>query len=286
MGEIPQLNVFAGNTLDMPLGRTRLYKCEDCNLYFRWPRLDKELRDRFYQHRSEAGNSDLKKRMDWRIAADRITKERAGGSILDIGCSGGMFLEGLKGHGELYGIEINPTAAREASAKGIKIVAQDFSEMKRLGMKFDTVTAFNVIEHVEYPLDFIASMAELAGENGCVILSSGDTESLMWKIGGRRCLYCANPEHLSFINESWCDLAAERSGLQIEHVERFSYGNKKGPARYILDISKSVAYLIAPNLFGRLRKLKKGHPDTGGAYSYPPSWTTGKDHLIAVFKKK
>ena len=257
IGEIPQMNTFAGNILSAPLTQSNLLRCKGCNLYFKWPRFNKKQLDELYQN----GNPDnwqyeLKNRKDWQIAINWINNEKIGGSILDVGCFDGKFLWSLEGNWNLYGVEINPVAARIAQERGIKIVTNNFSNLKSLHNKFDLITAFDVIEHTEDPLSFIASISQSIKNNGLIMVSSGDTEALTWKISGSRYLYCAIPEHISFINMKWCHYAADKLNLKIEHIERFSHTGKVSLAKKLIDVPKNLIYLVMPSLFAKYRKIK------------------------------
>ena len=46
IGKIPASNRFAGKELEEPLGRSGLYKCKVCHLWFRYPRLPKIALDK------------------------------------------------------------------------------------------------------------------------------------------------------------------------------------------------------------------------------------------------
>lgn len=289
MGKISKMDTFAGNILSSPLPQSSFLRCEKCNLYFRWPRLNKKERDKLYQSgSSENWQYELKQRKDWQLAISKIDKKAIKNSVLDIGCFNGKFLENLKGISNLYGVEINSVASNKAQDKGVKIIANNFSDIASLSIKFDIITAFDVIEHVENPLSFIASMGQVAKDNGLIIVSSGNTEAVTWKISRSRYWYCSIPEHISFINSAWCNFVADKLNLEIKHIERFSHIGKVGLIGKFLELTKNIIYLITPMLFRKLRKIKHRlyKNDTGNNYDYPPSWMTSKDHIVVIFKKK
>ena len=53
-GKLPDVGLFAGSRLSIPLNGGTLYRCLDCGFVFRHPIYDKETYDRLY----EAGDSD------------------------------------------------------------------------------------------------------------------------------------------------------------------------------------------------------------------------------------
>jgi len=292
IGRIPQTNIFAGNKLTISLPNSNLYKCRGCNLYFKWPRLNKQQLDMLYRNGNpKIWQYDLRDRKDWQIAKNWITRKVNKGSILDVGCWDGGFLQNLNGYYNLYGVEINPFAAKRAQAKGIQIIADNISEIKCFPFNFDVITAFDLIEHVEYPLNFIASLTQITKKDGYIIISSGNTDSITWKISGSRYWYCALPEHMSFTNFKWYRYMAKKLNLEIVYYEKFSHRDLDKNIRKMLTLSKdfifNLIYLISPTLLINLRKIKnnivlKNKQDI----SYgPPSWSTAKDHLIIILLK-
>lgn len=291
IGEVPQMQIFAGKIMPMDLTRANLYKCKVCNLYFKWPHLEKVDLNKLYEAGDpENWHSNIKNRMDWQLAVHWIKTNLAEGSILDIGCWDGTFLENLKETLDPYGIEINPTTADKAALKGITIVGNDMNKIGWLSNEFDVTTSFDVIEHVENPFEFLKSMCESTKKDGIIIISSGDTDIFPWKISGPRYLYCANPEHISFINSGWCSYAARALNLRIELLRKFPHASKFKLYKIVFDSIKNIIYLIAPSFLATLRKIKhsemhKTNEVSTASYIYPPPWTWVHDHLIVAFRK-
>lgn len=290
MGKIPEMDTFAGNKLSTPLPQSFLISCKDCGLYFKWPRLSAKRLNELYQNGNpENWQYKLNQRRDWLIAKNWIDKNFSGGAILDIGCWDGKYLDCFRGSHELYGIEINRNAADKATSKGINMISNDICEMGSLSIEVDVTTAFDVIEHVEYPFEFIASSVRLTKAGGAIIISSGDTEALTWKICRNRYWYCAIPEHISFINKTWCNFVAEKLKLKVKHIGRFSHINKSGIVHKIIDLSKNISYLTMSAYEEYLNKIRCHYyskNDARGIYNSPPFWMTSKNHLIIIFEKK
>lgn len=286
IGAIPRTAAdFAGRPLAAPLPQSSLFRCPACSLLFRFPIPGKEYRDGLYRAGSpDAWHYELGERADWRIACDRIAAARSGGSILDIGCFDAAFLKHLTGRWDRYGLEINSEAAQRARAAGVAIVAQDIAAMRSLEQTFDVCTAFDMIEHLEWPLAFLGDMARLTKQGGYVIISSGNTDAFMWRVMRNRYWYCLIPEHLSFINRSWCAYAAGRCGLTIEHIALFAHTRAASPTRLAAEWAKQSLYALSPSLYMALRRaVTKGRSDRAAV---PPYWLTNKDHLLVIFKKR
>lgn len=100
------------------------------------------------------------------------------GSILDIGCSTGYFLEHLPAGWRTKGIEINKSAAKIAREKGLDVSDKRLEDYKTKE-KFDYVRASHVIEHIK-DYDMFADI--------CASLV---------KVGGRLLIYTPNSQSLS-----------------------------------------------------------------------------------------
>ena len=288
LGEIPSGNLFAGRTLDYSLPGGCLYRCKVCHLYFRWPRLSKRKLDELYKE-ADPNNWQYKPthRKDWKLAATWLNSKLVQGKILDIGCWDGKFLDYLGKNWQGFGVEINEVALQKAKERGITILEKNFNELHKISVYFDVVVAFDVIEHTENPMFFLEQMARLTRTNGFIIISSGNTDALTWKISGSKYWYCAIPEHISFINVNWCYFAATKLNLKVEYVERFSHAGKRNLAQFLLDTIENATYLASPSLFRKLRKIKNIYlcPKNINNMNYPPPWGTSKDHLIIFFSK-
>ena len=288
-GNIPSINSIAGSKEGNLLPDGSLYQCKVCNLYFRWPRISKVELDRLYKEANQSNwQYEPQNRIDWKLAADWLKEKFGQGTILEIGCWDGKFLNHLGDNFQRYAIEINEVAIRKAEARGACIVEKNIDKLDQVQLRFDAIVAFDFIEHTENSKHFLKEIASLLHDKGFIVISSGNTEAITWKISGSRYWYCSNPEHISFINIDWCYFVADSLNLQVEYFEKFSHAGKKSLIQSTVDVIKNVTYLIAPNFFGKLRRLKNYYLDKNitDVYNHPPSWATSKDHLFVIFKKK
>ena len=280
---------FAGRDLSVLLRGGRLYKCEACYLYFQYPRLSKNELDELYIKGSKQNweiKSDI--RNDWEVAAAWIGKKLGlGDKILDVGCSDGGFLEFLGNRYRRFGIEINEGARELARAKDIVMVGNNFDALDKMIEKYDAVTAIDIIEHVQNPYLFLVKLTRVVRERGVIIVSSGDTESLTWRMAKNRYYYCVNAEHISFINAQWCRYASLKLGLELMSIRRFSH-SKAGLFQCVSEFGKNLIYVLFPTAARWLRSQGFGgmnvntHKDL---LDHPPSYTSAKDHLAVLFKK-
>lgn len=250
IGEIPLMNVFGGNIFYDKFPKRELMKCKNCHLFFSYLRPDKETLHTLYQYANPNNwQYEIKDRKDWQLIIEWIKKIKKDElRILDVGCWDGKFLEKVE-NCKRYGIEINPMASEKAKERGIDIIAKDIYDIEHLSLpyKFNVITAFDVIEHVNDPFKFISLLVRITESNGFIIISSGNTDAMTWKISGSKYYYCALPEHICFINKNWCEFVTKRFNLKIIYFKKFSH-NLFNLKKIIFETMKNMIYLFSPTL--------------------------------------
>lgn len=286
IGPIPDAFEFAGRPLDAPLPGGSLYRCHACGLHWRHPQPDKDQLDALYRQGAPASwQYHPVKRPDWQTASAMIRKQGNGTSVLDVGCFDGRFLDHLGRNYCRSGIEVHPLAAERAAAKGIEIVGRDFSDLDALPAAFDVVVAMDVIEHVGDPGTFLASLARATRPGGLIVVSTGNTAALSWRLMGGMYWYCSIAEHISFINPRWCKHAANELGLAIENLVTFSHEPARAPEA-LIQAATNLFYRFLPKLAYALRRLytKSQGRASRPADRTPPHWRSATDHLLVAFR--
>lgn len=287
LGPIPATNVFAGRTLGRPLPGGWLFRCRQCALGFRWPRLPKEELDALYIQGNEATwMAAPESRRDWRIARGWLAEPLAeGDSILDVGCFDGGFLESLVGRFRCYGIEIHPVARKRAESKGIEIIGSDFSAVSG---SFDCVTAFDVIEHVEQPRVFLQDCLAAVRPGGVVVIATGNLDAPTFRWMGSRYWYCTIAEHICFLSPAWFAGLTGSLGYRVLRQTTFAHGSNS-LLWHVRGAASNLLYWLLPSVFKALRRWGVGGKDPR-AYpelaDHPPGWGSAKDHFIVLLEKQ
>ena len=293
IGEIPSSCNFAGKELTEAINGGQLFICNKCNLYFRWPQYTEEEADQYYKHGDPAAwNNSVDFRVDWALAVSVIKQnEFENNYILDVGCSTGNFLSNVSDiKCKKYGIEVNSVAANVAEKSGICIIGKKITDLminEKYKEFFTVIVAFDIIEHIRCPITFIEQCKALLQPGGYIIISTGNTDSMCWKLAGARYWYCAISEHISFINKKWCEYASKKLEMRIINTAVYSHV-KFNLFDKISETITNIIYLLAPSVFEKLRKHGLGkiniikHPEL---VNYPPRWMTAKDHIFVVFHK-
>ena len=152
---------------------------------------------------------------------------------LDIGCFQGMLLDQSKQAGwDTYGVELQSEAAQIAKNKHgeDRIICGPFNELTFPHVKFDIITAIDVLEHLQEPVKLI-QYAYNSLEGGVLILVTPDTGSLIARLMGRKWFAYAAPEHIFYFNRKCIKNLLSENGFSDIKI---SYNIKRLKISYVL----------------------------------------------------
>ena len=292
VGSLVDANVFAGQVLQSTISGGNLYCCTSCNLFFRWPRLSQTILKELYEYESDSHwGYKTGVRSDWIFAQGWINKTEAEEqqNILDIGCWDGNFLESLSAKWKRYGLEINQSAAKQAQSRGVTLVGEDlYTHLdKKFINYFDVITTFDVIEHVDDPKLFLSTLLEYIRPGGIIIISTGNTDAWTWRLAQNQYYYCANPEHISFINVAWLEHQTSEELFEIIEIEKFSHVRTWSIYEFLKQTLANLLYLSVPQLFIKIRlgRWIALNQSKKKVINHPPVWNMSIDHFLVVLQK-
>ncbi|MFA4941998.1 MAG: class I SAM-dependent methyltransferase [Patescibacteria group bacterium] len=148
-----------------------------------------------------------------------IENKVEGRKIFDVGCATGYFLDIARDRGwQTGGMEISEYAAKEASERGHGIFFGNFSEEEIKG-KFDVVTMWDVLEHLDNPLKYLKTANRILTEDGFLLINTINRESLWAKILNKRWHLFIPPEHLFYYTPKSLETLLKNNGFQIEKMK-------------------------------------------------------------------
>ncbi len=251
------------------LGKYRLMECTECSLV----RLEHDLsneqikkvyRNNYFQSRDDeigyknylAAENAL--RLTFKKRVGRIIRRigKTDFSLLDVGAGYGFFVsECLRAGIHAEGVELSTEATAFARDKlkvpVIQTALEDFTSIKQ----YDVLTAWDVIEHLEAPDQFLRKAAVLLKPGGHLFLTTGDIDSAVAKISGKSWHLFNLPEHLFFFSTTTLKKMLKKSGFgEIVFAHPSNYYN----LGYILErFSKKIlkrnlpSFLKETNFFTR-----------------------------------
>jgi SAM-dependent methyltransferase len=148
--------------------------------------------------------------------------------ILEIGVRDGSFGSAASREYEYVGIDRAAATARAARAKGLEVYCSTLTGFVNTGPAFDAVTLFHVFENMSDPHDAMARIKDLLKPGGAVLLTSFDTEGLLYLISERIRMAHNFRTHLILYSRSALIELLEHSGFEIVSVApSFEYRDHK-----------------------------------------------------------
>lgn len=119
------------------------------------------------------------------------------GKLLDIGCATGTFLDVMKALGwETHGVELNPTAAAAAEAKGHQIKVGPADVEHHPPASFDVIYLWHALEHTHSPARTLAAIKRQLKPGGSLVMAVPNFNALQRRIWGESWPASEVPRHL------------------------------------------------------------------------------------------
>jgi SAM-dependent methyltransferase len=208
---------YAAIMADMTGEKFAVEECPACGLGETHPRpvdMDDYYRPSYYGNRHGLTN---------RICVRRrlgLVRSRVGAgtgrSLLDFGCGDGSFLSAAREHGwNCCGIERHPPA----SVQNHVLVLSSLDELDDL--RFDCVTFWHVLEHLDDPVKVLTRLRTYVKPGGIVLASVPNFASWQARFTGASWLHLDIPRHLYHFTNRSLTKTFEAAGFRVQGV---SYG--------------------------------------------------------------
>jgi 2-polyprenyl-3-methyl-5-hydroxy-6-metoxy-1,4-benzoquinol methylase len=181
--------------------------------------------------------------------------------LLDVGCSSGAFLNTAVQLGfRAEGVEPAPKAAATAQAAGLNVRQGLLQEAGYADGQFDAITLFEVIEHLQQPLELLQECRRILRPGGILLIGTGNAASWSMAAMGARWEYlhiAKHGGHVSFFSPESIALLGQRTGFSVAalHTRGVRFYERGDCAQPVYRIAKVGADLL--NIFAAL--LNKGH---------------------------
>jgi 2-polyprenyl-3-methyl-5-hydroxy-6-metoxy-1,4-benzoquinol methylase len=183
-----------------------------------------------------------------------------GKDMLDFGCGMGFFLSEARKKGyRAAGIEVSDYAAGYCRTKyGFSIL----NNINDIDKNFDIITMWDVIEHLEDPLNILSRVHDIMTADGLLVITTGNIDSAAAKLSGKKWHLFNIPEHLSYFSPKSIKYLLEKTGFKIRQikyessyyqipyiVERLSKSLFGSTDNFFLKISRNLKFFLPVNLF-------------------------------------
>ena len=214
----------------------RVVRCAGCGLWYLSPRLDEQAmlesyRDHSYfegggpGYRSYRSQEATLRHTFRRFLRALDARGATGGSLLEVGCAYGFFLEEASPWFDLrVGTEFSAQAAEQARERADRIVLGGLEGLA--DERFDAAAVIHVIEHVYDPVAFLVQLREHLAPGGWAIVATPDMGGFWRPLMGRRWPFFKIPEHVTYFDRRTLRrlfaAAGYRDVQQVPYVSSFS----------------------------------------------------------------
>jgi 2-polyprenyl-3-methyl-5-hydroxy-6-metoxy-1,4-benzoquinol methylase len=201
-----------------------LTRCKNCGLVYYDNFKNVDLRD-LYQEKYFKGeeyyNYEKDKKIIQRNFLCRLREIRKfikNGSLFEIGCAYGFFLDLAKKYFTVQGIDIAKYPTNYARKElGLNVSTGHYTEYA-LNEKFDIFCLWDTIEHLQSPECFIRKIHSELNVGGYLFLTTGDIGSSLAKIRGKRWRMIHPPTHLSYFSTDTIKELLKKHGFEVVEI--------------------------------------------------------------------
>lgn len=140
--------------------------------------------------------------------------------LLDVGCGIGYFLKLAKTRGwEVYGTEYTDRAIEICEGKGITMKQGKLNSKDFEADSFDIITSFEVLEHINNPIEETNNFYQLLRKGGLIYLTTPNFNSLLRFRLKERYDVITYPEHLSYYTPKTLNNLFNRCGFKKKAIQ-------------------------------------------------------------------
>ena len=187
-------------------------------------------------------------------AAIQATPTR--GTVLDVGCGGGLFLRLLRERGHrVVGLDNSLDAAGVAWRQNrVTALCGSLTRAPFRPAQFTTITMFHVLEHLYDPMAFCEAAKDLLADDGRLVIQVPNAACWQFLLFGEHWNGIDIPRHLvNFKEKDLVDLL-DASGFTVTRRKHFS----------LRDNPAGLATTIAVGLDPMARRVRKAHESPQG----------------------
>ena len=240
------------------LGKVKLIKCMDCEVYFlKHPPSDEKLIS-YYRNKYSLTTSSLstEKRRIFRIPEQiKLISEimqffKPPASILEIGCDKGFFLDEARHFGyNVTGVELSKDARYYCKNIGIKV----YKNFDQINKKYDIIVLWHSLEHITKPIKLMSTLKEFMTDNAKIFIRVPAFDCLWRKIFKQKWVWFQPNNHYFHYTQKSLRKLLEISGFKALKIESRHPNNRYTKKMYRL--VNSIFYCYFNFKIGFLKKI-------------------------------
>jgi SAM-dependent methyltransferase len=141
------------------------------------------------------------------------------GSLVELGCAYGFFLDEARAVFDVCGVEISDEARAACLERGHDVVRELTPAFLVERGPFDAAVMLDVIEHLPDPAAVLVDLHGAMKRGAQLVVTTGDFGSLLARAMGRRWRLLTPPQHLWFFSVRTLTALLDRVGFRVHTVE-------------------------------------------------------------------
>jgi SAM-dependent methyltransferase len=183
-------------------------------------------------------NSKFRKERFGKERLNILKKYKTTGTLLDIGCGIGWFLEVALGTFDVIGIELSDSLRNYLKEKKGIISHKTIDDVDDNSV--DIITGFDLIEHVPNPTILLDAIYKKLKPHGICLLFTPNVNSVGFNILKEKNSLLCPPGHLYYFSKSTIEKYARKSGFDV--IKTWTKGIDVGDI-YALELSKGQSII-------------------------------------------
>jgi SAM-dependent methyltransferase len=150
-----------------------------------------------------------------------VNRQKAGGSLLEIGCATGLFLDAMRrtGRWQVQGVDVSEKAVQRArEVFGLNVFHGPVTEAHFAGEAFDAIVLWDVLEHVHSPTETLLEIRRILKSDGVLIFRVPLLDAWDRKLFGRYWAGWDAPRHLTLFSKHTLGLMLARTGFCVKET--------------------------------------------------------------------
>jgi 2-polyprenyl-3-methyl-5-hydroxy-6-metoxy-1,4-benzoquinol methylase len=199
--------------------RAFLVKCRNCSLVFcKKDPSPQELTAHYTNYpRYHTLSAITEKRYNELL--DKFEPFRKNNNLIDLGCSNGLFLECAKKRGwNVYGTEYAQESIDHCAQNNITVFKSDKLPAEFFEMKFDVVTSFEVIEHINTPIAEMDLVKKILRKGGAFYVTTPNFNAISRLLLKEKWNVIEYPEHLTYYTSKTLNRLLKEHGFKKQYL--------------------------------------------------------------------
>ena len=202
-----------------------IVRCRDCRLVFTDARTappPSQLYPPFEQSDTAAQRSARSALSLFTLQRARLVEEaKPSGRLLDYGAGAGAFARFMAGRGfEAVGLEPY-SLGTTLEEKNLRLVRAPLASVKESLGKFDVITMWHVLEHLEHPVELLKELHSMLAPGGALVVSVPNFSSWQSEVFKGGWFHLDPPRHLIQFEPSTLEDCLRRAGFSVSQQVPF-----------------------------------------------------------------